>query len=85
MSLIFMANAFYIECHDGQQWYDTLGEYFFAIVRLLILAYFVVEYVVSIMENLAVIDGKPKTMFIDAVKSLLSSMIDVMKTKISGH
>lgn len=84
MSLIFMVNAFYLECSDSEEWYNQLGSFFFAVVKLFVLAYFVIEYLVSIMENLAVIDGKPKTEFIDGVKSLLASLMQVLKSKFTN-
>lgn len=78
-TLVFIANAFSLELQGGAGWLDKIGVVFFDIIRLLILAYFVIEYVVSILENLAVIDGKPKTQFIETIQSVWKSFSTVVK------
>ncbi len=83
MVLVFIANSFAIECEERHAWIDIIGATFFDIVRLFILIYFVIEYLISILENLAVIDGKPKTEFTDALQSLWETMVEFCKNKIS--
>ena len=79
-TLVYIANAFSLECASRQGWLDQIGVVFFDVIRLLVLAYFVIEYVVSILENLAVIDGKPKTQFIEGVQSVWQSFLAVIKS-----
>lgn len=79
-TLVYLAHAFSMECAGHAGWLDQIGVVFFDIIRLLILAYFVIEYVVSILENLAVIDGKPKTQFIEGVQSVWKSFLTVIKS-----
>lgn len=83
MILVFIANSFALECESRHHWIDTIGATFFDVVRLFILIYFVIEYLISILENLAVIDGKPKTEFTDALQSLWETIVEFMKNKIS--
>lgn len=83
MILVFIANSFALECESRSAWIDALGAVFFDIVRLFVLIYFVIEYVISILENLAVIDGKPKTEFTDALQALWGTVVELCKSKIS--
>lgn len=80
LTLVYLANSFSLECASRSGWLNQIGVVFFDIIRLLVLAYFVVEYVVSILENLAVIDGKPKTQFIEGVQSIWKSFLGVIKS-----
>lgn len=84
MVLIFIANSFSLECASRDGWIDRLGEVFFDIVRLFVLIYFAIEYIVSILENLAVIDGKPKTTFIESLQSLTGTIVELLKSKLSN-
>lgn len=81
ISLVFISNCFYLECAQGLTWMDRMGAWFFDIVKHLILVYFVVEYIVSILENLAVIDGKPKTEFIDVINNLWHAFVKNIEKK----
>ncbi len=83
MVLVFIANSFAIECEGRHTLIDAIGATFFDIVRLFILVYFVIEYLISILENLAVIDGKPKTEFTDALQSLWETLVQFCKNKFS--
>ena len=83
MILVFIANSFALECESRSAWIDVLGAVFFDIVRLFVLIYFVIEYFISILENLAVIDGRPKTEFTDALQALWKTVVELCKSKIS--
>ena len=85
MVLVYIANSFSLECEARNGWINQIGAVFFDIVRLFILIYFVIEYVISILENLAVIDGKEKTAFTDALHDLWSTVVDLFKNKISNQ
>lgn len=84
MVLVFVANSFALECESRGTFLDQIGAVFFDIVRLFVLIYFVIEYFISILENLAVIDGKPKTAFTEALQSLWQTIVEFMKDKISN-
>lgn len=84
MVMIYIANSFALECEFRSGWIYALGKIFFDIVKLFILIYFVIEYVISIMENLAVIDGKPKTQFTDTLSSMWTVVVDYIKHKFSS-
>ncbi len=66
-ALLYFTNAFASE-FDSKDSLDIIACYFFLFIRILILTYFFIEYLTSILENLAVIDGKPKDSLIQVVK-----------------
>ncbi len=84
LSLVFFTHSFYRDCLDGTSWVDEVGEVFFYFVKFMILTYFLVEYITSILENLAVIDGKPKDTLVNAVKSQWSLFVDLLKNRNHG-
>ncbi|GJG35775.1 phage holin family protein [Prevotella lacticifex] len=85
MILVYIANSFTLECESRDGWINSIGATFFDIVRLFILIYFVIEYFISILENLAVIDGRPKTDFTDALHDLWKAILELFKGKISNQ
>ena len=78
--LFFMFHSFASDLSDKSGWVFLLGGLFFDILHLATMIYFCIEYATSILENLAVLDGKPKATFINAIGSLFSSLIDKLKT-----
>ena len=56
-----------------------LGRLVFDILHLATMIYFCIEYTTSILDNLAVLDGKPKATFINAIGILFTSLIDKLK------
>ena len=82
MVLVFITNCFMLECENEEGWLALLGSNFFDIVRLLILVYFLVEYIVSIMENLAVLDGKPKSEFVETLRDIYKAFARMITKKV---
>lgn len=78
--LFFMFHSFASDLNDKSGWVFLLGGIFFDILHLATMIYFCIEYATSILENLAVLDGKPKETFINAIGSLFGSLIDKLKT-----
>ena len=59
-----------------------LATLFFSIVKVFVMTWFCVEHVTSILENLAVIDGKPKDTLIRQVGMLWVTVTDKFKKKV---
>jgi hypothetical protein len=66
--LFFFFHAFSKDMarHTGAVY--SAGVWFFDIVNVTTMAYFVIEYGTSILENLSVIDGKPKETLINTLR-----------------
>ena len=79
--LVYIANSFSKDCAAREGWINTMGELFFEFVRIAILTYFCVEYVTSILENYAVIDGKPKDALVKVIRERWSILTDLLKKR----
>lgn len=77
--LFFMFHSFAQDLDAKAGWVFLLGSVFFQVLHLATMVYFCIEYTTSILENLAVLDGKPKATFINAIGSLFTSLIDKLK------
>ena len=66
-----------MQMHDG--WVFLLGVIFFDVIHVATMVYFCIEYGTSILENLAVIDGKPKETLIVAMSDVWTSLISKFK------
>lgn len=62
--------------------FDILAHSFFKILFLFALSFFAVEHLTSILENISVIDGKPKTALIEVVQQMWKKFTDALKGKI---
>lgn len=79
--LLYMFHSFSIDMHDkAANWIYLIGEFAFDILHVTTMFYFVIEYSTSILENLAVLDGKPKEALVMAVSDLFSSVVDRFKS-----
>lgn len=63
----------------GDDWIYRCGVYFFEVMNVMTMIYFVIEYLTSILENLAVLDGKPKETLIVAITDVFKSMVTRLK------
>ena len=80
ISLFFIFHCFAMDMHaKSSNWVYLIGEYFFEITHVTCMIFFVIEYTVSIMENLAVIDGKPKDAFINTLHEYFKALTDNFK------
>lgn len=83
LTIIYIIHSFYKECQMNEQDFIlVLSAIFFSIVKLFIMTWFCVEHVTSILENLAVIDGKPKDALIKKVGVLWNTVTDKFKKKV---
>lgn len=78
--LFFMFHSFSkdMQMHDG--WVFLLGVIFFDVIHVATMVYFCIEYGTSILENLAVLDGKPKEALIVAMSDVWNSLINKFKS-----
>lgn len=81
LTIVFIVHSFAVDCAKNQGWMYAIGTYFFDFVKLAVLTYFLVEYITSILENLSVIDGKPKDALINAIKERWLGVLDLLKKK----
>lgn len=83
LTIIYIIHSFYLECMTGEQSFILiLGAVFFSIVKVFVMTWFCVEHVTSILENLAIIDGKPKDALIKKVGVLWVMVTDKFKRKV---
>ncbi len=67
--------------HHENSWIYQCGVWIFDVLHVTTMVYFVIEYVTSILENLAVLDGKPKEALVVALTDLFDSMLNRFKNK----
>lgn len=85
LTLIYVIHAFYKECLLQDEFlYNKVGALFFSVVKFFVMSWFCVEHLTSILENLAVIDGKPKDELINKVSSLWGEVAEQIKRKRHG-
>ncbi|MEG1861001.1 MAG: phage holin family protein [Bacteroidaceae bacterium] len=77
--LFFLLHCFSKEMTGREGWMFSVGRMMFDVMYVTTMIYFCVEYVTSILENLAVIDGKPKDTLINAMKDAFEVMFDNLK------
>ena len=53
-----------------------VGAWFFDVLTVILMIAFVTENTTSILENMACIDGKPKSFYIDAVKRVATAAVE---------
>lgn len=81
--LFYVIHQFENEYADRTHILDMGAFIFFKILFLFALSFFVIEHVTSILENIAVISGKPKTALIGVIQDSWKKFTDTLKGKIS--
>ncbi len=82
LTLIYVIHAFYRECQSQTDFlFNTVGVLFFCVVKFFVMTWFCIEHLTSILENLAVIDGRPKDELINKVSTLWNELADQIKKK----
>ena len=76
VTLIYILHSFAIEMVSGESAIHTLGYYVFTVMKVVTMVYFCVEYATSILENLAVIDGKPKDTLVNSMWNMFGKIRD---------
>lgn len=81
--ILFIVHSFWRECEAGAagSFVLLLSALFFSVVKVFVMTWFCVEHVTSILENLAVIDGKPKDALIRQIGVLWNTVTDKFKRK----
>lgn len=80
--LFFIFNGFALEMSKFDGWPYLVASAMFKTLHVSAMVWFAIENGTSILENQAVIDGKPKTQYVEAVKSLWSAFINALKGRI---
>lgn len=82
LAIIYIVHAFYKECLLQDEFlYNKIGSLFFSVVKFFVMTWFCVEHLTSILENLAVLDGKPKNELINKVSELWKEVTTQVKKK----
>lgn len=81
LCILFMVNILGDNFATKDGWIAALAAYFFTFVNVLILVYFCIEYITSILENFAVLDGKPKDAFIKAIQNSWTSFLELFQKR----
>lgn len=78
--LFFVFHSFAMDMHSHEDnWIYLVGAFVLDAIHVTAMVYFVMEYTVSILENLAVLDGKPKETLVVAIGAMFDSMVDKLK------
>lgn len=79
MVLFYTAHSFMNEYREQVTFVQILAFTFFEVLKVFLMSLFLVENTTSILENLAVIDGKPKAEYIDKTKQLFNVFFNALK------
>lgn len=79
MVLFYTAHSFMNEYRGQETLVQILAFTFFEVLKVFLMSLFLVENVTSILENLAVLDGKPKAAYIDKTKELFNAFFKALK------
>ncbi len=82
LACIFIIHSFYSEFKGKEDWLNILSAIFMSIVKIFVMVFFVLEHVTSILENLAVIDGKPKDALVKKVQIAWDVFTELLTHKI---
>lgn len=77
--IFFIFNAFAHQMEQFSGWVYACAAVMFQVLHASAMVWFVIENGTSILENQAIIDGKSKTQYIDAVKDLWGAFINLLK------
>ena len=79
MVLFYTAHSFMNEYRGQETLVQILAYTFFEVLKVFLMSLFLVENITSILENLAVLDGKPKAAYIDKTKELFNAFFKALK------
>jgi len=77
--LLYLVHAFEMDFADKQTFFAPLAHLFFQLIFIVILTYFLIEYVTSILENYGVISGRGKDALINTLKELWTNFVTTLK------
>lgn len=80
LCIFFIFNSFSkgLSSH-ADNWVYASGVFFFDVLNVTTMIFFCIENVTSILENLAVLDGKPKEALVVAMGEIFQSIVDKFK------
>lgn len=69
LGLLLITNSFHLSYVDQHDLLSEISEYFFYTLHNLLVIYIMTEYIISILENFATINGKSDSILISFIKS----------------
>lgn len=83
--IIYVLHQFTCEMESGDSYFYQFGYVVFMLMKVSVMMYFCVEYVTSILENLAEIEGKPKdslvNMMWEAFRNATAQLSNIFKKR----
>lgn len=73
MIVFFVLNTFYIQYKNS----NSIASGFFEWLYIAVLIFFALEYLVSVLENVAVISGQSNNVLISSIRKKLNSILDL--------
>ncbi|MBQ9641528.1 MAG: phage holin family protein [Bacteroidaceae bacterium] len=83
--LLFMFHRFSRELCVRDGWVFVCGGVLFQVIQVMTMVYFCIEYATSIMENLAMLDGKPKTVYVERLKDVFVGFVGFVVKRLGGE
>lgn len=80
--VFFIFNGFAGEMEKFDGWPYLLAAAMFKVLHASAMVWFVIENGTSILENQAVLDNKPKTQYVEAVKTIWTSFFTALKNRL---
>lgn len=82
--LLFMFHRFSLDLQGRSGWVFASGGVMFEVIQVVTMVYFCIEYATSILENMAVLDGKPKTQYVERLKEMFGSFVSIVVRRMGG-
>ena len=82
IAILYVIHSFYRELNVGSGWVNEFSAIFMNLLKVFVMVLFVIEHVTSILENLAIIEGKPKTAYVTKIQGLWDKFTNVLTGKI---
>lgn len=82
IAILYVIHSFYNELHGGYGWLNEFSAEFMNLLKVVVMVMFVVEYVTSILENLALIEHKPKTAYVAKIQTLWEKFMNIITGKL---
>jgi hypothetical protein len=73
MIVFFVLNSFYLQYKES----NSIASGFFEWLYLAVLIFFALEYLVSVLENIAVISGQSTNVLVASIKKKLNKILDL--------
>jgi hypothetical protein len=80
LGLLLVTNSFYLSYVDHPGILSEISEYFFYTLHNILVIYIMTEYIISILENFAAINGKSDSILISFIKSKRKQIFNYLDT-----